>query len=61
MKPHLFKKYGVKLLTAQRNGINQAYTKDGRLHEGGRPDLGRIWADEAKEQKVTPSYEVSMS
>lgn len=21
MKPHLFKKYGVKLLTAQRNGI----------------------------------------
>lgn len=45
------------MLTAQRNGINQIYTKDGRLHGGGRPELGRIWALEAKEPKVTLSYE----
>lgn len=57
MKPPLFKKQGVKVLTAQRNGINQIYTKDGRLHGGGRPELGRIWALEAKEPKVTLSYE----
>lgn len=28
MKAHMFKKYGVNLLTAQGNGINQVYTED---------------------------------
>ena len=34
---------------------NKVCTKVVRLHAGGRPELGRVWVDEAKEQMVIPS------